>query len=128
MKKFIASIPVLAALTAPFMALAQVNTTNTIQLGFIAQIILQIRNILKILIPLLVTLAILYFFWELVKYIKSDNDAAKKKEALKGIFMSLLAIFIMLAFMGLINIANNLLGGNLVGQDISGSQLPQLNF
>lgn len=118
MKTLIAATP-LAILLAPQFAFAQ-------NLSFLTTLIAQIKNILKLVIPLLVTVAIIFFFVELIRYIRSENDAEKKKEALKGIFMSLLAIFIMLAFMGLISLLNNALGGNLVGQDITNQQLPQL--
>lgn len=118
MKTLIAATP-LAVLLAPKFAFAQ-------NLSFLTTLIAQIKNILKLVIPLLVTVAVIVFFVELIKYIKSEGDADAKQKALKGIFMSLIAIFIMLAFMGIINLINNALGGNLVGQDITNQQLPQL--
>lgn len=78
--------------------------------------------ILKIAIPILLTLAVVFFLWGLVSYMRSDDDLdveAAKKTMLKGI----IAIFIMVSIWGLVAILQNtfnLSGNNVTQEDITG--------
>ncbi|MEK7118813.1 MAG: hypothetical protein AAB869_04335 [Patescibacteria group bacterium] len=54
------------------------------------------------LIPLLISVAILVFFWGLVKYIANASDEAAKESGKTLMVWGMIAIFVMVAFWGII--------------------------
>lgn len=119
MKKFlIALAPVLGF--APMVASAQQFSGTPL-----ANLFNLISSIISTLIPIGVGIAVLFFFYTLIKYIKSQGE--EKAIAMKGIWQSLLAIFIMLAFMGIIRLVANTIfaPGQGIGNGIStGNDIP----
>ncbi len=77
------------------------------------------------LIPVLIALALVVFFWGLIKYIRSGKSAGGKDIMIAG----LVGLFIMVSVWGIIRIAQNtLLGGSGNLQTPSGiPQVPQRN-
>ncbi|MCC6323638.1 hypothetical protein IT400_02495 [Candidatus Nomurabacteria bacterium] len=66
-------------------------------------ILTRIQSILNILIPLLVTVAVVYFIWGVIQYtISSDEEA--KKNARSKIIMGLIGLFVIIAFWGIVNV------------------------
>ena len=85
---------------APILALAQTYTTTTSNLS---GLVTSIKTILNSIIPLFFIIAILYFFWGLIKFITGAGDAKKVAEG-KGIMIwGLVALVIMAALFGIIN-------------------------
>ncbi len=116
MKKLALAISSLGLL--PMFAFAQgTNLTGILNL---------IEILIGTIIPLLIAVAVIYFFIELIKYIKSSGD--DKNKAMKGIGQSLLAIFIMLAFMGLIRVLGNTIfgQGQGIGEGIGSGDIPTI--
>ena len=68
-----------------------------------------ISNILKIVIPILITLAVVYFIWGIVQYSFSGDEEAKKK-AKAVIIQGLIGLFIIVAFWGIISLVKNTFG------------------
>jgi len=80
---------------SPMLAFAQ-------NLGNLEGLVENIKNLLNNVLPVLFALAIIYFFWGLITFIRSagDPEAAKKG---KGIMIwGIVAIFVMAAIFGLI--------------------------
>ncbi len=77
------------------------------------------------LIPVLIALALVVFFWGLVKYIRSGKAAGAKDVMIAG----LVGLFVMVSVWGIIRIAQNtLLGGTGSIQTPGGiPQVPQRN-
>lgn len=74
-----------------------VNGTGLLSLLSLAQ------TIVARLVPFAVGLAVLAFFWFLVEFIwKGNGDATKRSEGLKGMGMSVLALFVMVSIWGLV--------------------------
>ena len=75
------------------------------------------------LIPVLIALALVVFFWGLVKYIQSGKAKGGKDIMIAG----LVGLFIMVSVWGIIKVAQNTLFGN-DSQDnvLRGSQIPQV--
>ena len=46
----------------------------------ISSILIKFQDILKIVIPIIITLAIIAFLWGLIQYVTSAGDEAKRKE------------------------------------------------
>lgn len=85
------------------------------------------QTIVARLVPLLVGLAMLAFFWYLVMFIwQGSSNPDKQKEGKSGMFYSLLAIFVMVSLWGIIQFAGSVLGINQ-GGTISGFKLPGEN-
>ena len=65
-----------------------------------------VNTILSTIIPILITLAIVFFFWALITYIMAKEDEPKKK-ARNQMISGLIALFVMFAFFGIIRIVMN---------------------
>jgi|JI10StandDraft_1071094.scaffolds.fasta_scaffold256993_2 hypothetical protein len=113
MKIFITSLTIISSAAV---ALAQVNdqpVRDIINLGGFT---------VSSLIPIAVSLAVLAFFWYLVKFIwmASDNPEAQSK-AKSGIFYSIFAIFVMVSIWGIVGLMQGTLGIN------SRAERPEVN-
>ena len=84
----------IAAVFAPYIASAQ-TLLNT--LGFVS-------TVLNDIVWLLITIAIIVFFWGLVMYLLDINDAAKRNEGLKIMTFGIIALFVMVSIWGIIRL------------------------
>jgi hypothetical protein len=81
------------------------------------------QKIVTRLVPFLVGLALLAFFWFLIEYIvKGSQDPKKHEEGLRGMGYSLLALFVMLSVWGILTFVGSIIG---IGQ---GGDAPKLNM
>ncbi len=109
------ALAVLSAL-APAFAFAQ--------LGNVENIVESIGNLVKLATPIVVGLALLAFFWGLVKFIFSGGDEEAKKDSKHLMIWSVIALFIMISIVGIINFIGNSLdinqGGSLDVPEVQG--------
>lgn len=93
---------------------ANVNRqTNQIDLSPIGGLINQVGGIAGLLPRILLTIAVVVFFWFLIRYlIAGKNDPAEKKKAMTNMLYSLAAIFVMVALWGIIAFIGNILDIN----------------
>jgi len=69
----------------------------------------EISSILAFIIPILVTLAVVWFIWGVINYlIAGDED--KKKKSKEMIFSGLVGLFIIVSFWGIIRVVTNTFG------------------
>ena len=111
MKKlaFIGSIAVLA--------LPLVASADTVAGNNLTSLIRWFGDTLNMLIPILIALALIAFFWGLVKYVWGAGGEGK--ESARGIMIAgITALFVMVSVWGIIRLAQNTLGIN------SGGALP----
>ncbi|MBX4215493.1 hypothetical protein KW797_00935 [Candidatus Parcubacteria bacterium] len=101
MKKAI-TIAVSSAL--PLMAFAQTT---------IDSIVVRFGNIIQLLVPIFITLAVLYFFWGLIQYIK--GDAEEKEKGRTTMIWGIIALFVMVSVFGLISLLGSTFGINQGG-------------
>lgn len=99
---------------APMIVFAQNNNAS-----YIVTAIQKLKSILNSIIPLLITVAIIVFFYELIMFIKTkkDGDAEKTKGYKAGLWWSIVALFLMFSFMGVIRILQGITGtggGNVI--------------
>jgi len=92
---------------SPVLALAQTpgGTITGLQ-----TIITQFRGLLNTIIPVLIALAVVVFFWGLVKYIKSTGDEKTRADGRHMMLWSIIAIIIMLSLFGIITWIQNAVG------------------
>lgn len=66
----------------------------------------QAEGLLKILIPLLISVMVIWFIWTVVQY-SMTTEEEKKKKAKKGIINALIGVFIVVSFWGIIAVIQN---------------------
>jgi threonine/homoserine/homoserine lactone efflux protein len=69
-------------------------------------IIATVNSILSWIIPVLITLAVIYFIWGVIQYLIS-GDEEKKKKARGMIISGLIGLFVIVAFWGIIRLITN---------------------
>ena len=95
---------------APVLALAQtVGGTESALTG----VITSVKNLINSIIPVLIGLAVVFFFWGLVTYIRASGDEKKREEGKSQMIWGIVAIAIMVSLFGLIAWLGNAVG---VGQ------------
>ena len=93
------------------------------QLGGIGRLIEEVDHIVTVLIPLLVGIALLVFFWGLVKFIFAQGSETVKTEAKKVMGWGLVALFVMISVWGLVRFMQEALLG---GTDFTAPPVPVL--
>lgn len=98
MKKVI-SFGAALGFAAPLLALAADATS----------VILTIQRLLNYIIPVLITIAVVYFIWGVIQYTVSTDEEAKKGARSK-IINGLIGLFVIIAFWGIVNLITNTFG------------------
>ena len=120
MKKLITTSSLV--LSTVSLALAQTINVNTatnasvgqINAGPLTNFLKLVSSITGMLAPILVSLAVLAFFWYLIVFIwKGKDDGEQKKAGITGMMYSILALFVMVSVWGIIALVGSTLG---VGQ------------
>ena len=83
---------------APVMALAQTQPNIT----GISNLVTSIGQIIQKIIPIMFAIAIIYFFWGLIQYIRSAGDPKKAAEGRGIMIYGVLALAVMVSVYGLI--------------------------
>ncbi|MDO8521140.1 MAG: hypothetical protein Q7S52_03425 [bacterium] len=97
-----------ALLLGPTVAFAQA-------LSQFQNLVTSIGQIVDMLVPILITLAVVMFFWGLVKYIANASDETAKEAGKSLMIWGLIAIFIMVALWAILGFVSTQLGieGNI---------------
>ena len=90
----------------PIFAYAALQTGQ----GKIGYILTQMRGILGSVIPVLMVLATIVFIWGVIKYVLSAGSDDRKKEAKNLIIWGLIALFVIVAMWGLVNVIGSTFG------------------
>lgn len=109
MKKIITAGGILAL--TPFLAFA----------ADAISIIVSAQHILNIVIPVLITIAVVYFIWGVITYTLAQ-DEEKKKDGRNKIIQGIIGLFVILAFWGLVDVIGNTFG--VKGRQIQTGELP----
>lgn len=100
MKKIIAVVMV----ASPMFAFAQVPLSGV---GDLAD---QFGSLVNTLIPILMGVAVLVFFWGLIKYIASASDEANKESGKTLMIWGMVALFVMVALWSILGFVQTQLG------------------
>jgi type IV secretion system pilin len=110
-KSIVSVVSLLSLLALPMLANAQGIVSTTPQQGIIG--LIQFANTaLNDIMVLLITCAIVAFFWGLVRYIFSSAGGEERANGLKTVFYSIIAIFIMVSIWGVIHLLQATFGVN----------------
>lgn len=105
----LSKIGVAAAVAAlPLLSLAQTYNTPA------ENVLATVQRILNIVVPIVVTLALIYFLWGLAQYILSAGDEEKKTDGKHIMIWGIIALFVMVSVWGLVRFISGTTG---VGQD-----------
>ncbi|MFZ2484736.1 MAG: pilin [Minisyncoccia bacterium] len=85
------------------------------QLGTLTNLVTQIGNIVDLAIPIVFSLALLAFFWGLVKYIFAQGNEESKADGKKIMIWGLVALFVAATVWGLVEFIRTSLGITNVG-------------
>jgi hypothetical protein len=84
------------------------------------------QTIVARLVPFAVGLAVVVFFWFLIKFVINSNEPEAKNANLKGMGYSILALFVMVSIWGIIGFLGSVFGINQGGNvPIPGVPIPQ---
>lgn len=61
-------------------------------------------DLINLAIPIVIALAVLYFFWGLAQYILNSSDESKKEEGRTIMIYGIIALFVMVSVWGLIRL------------------------
>jgi len=70
--------------------------------GDLASFVFVVGNIVNLLVPMVSTLAVVYFFYGLAKYILNSGDEDKRKEGKDIMIWGILAMFVIVTIWGII--------------------------
>ncbi len=96
------------ALTVSLFLLPAVAFAETANLSYFSSLIVGLRGTLNALVPMVITIALLVFFWGLIKYIRSSGKG--HAEGRNIMIAGLLALFIMVSVWGIVRVMQSILG------------------
>lgn len=97
-----------SAFFAPVVAFAQTTGGNLTNLLYLA------LNMVNLVIPLLIAVALVVFFWGLIKYIAGAGEG--NEEGRKIMIAGIVGLFVMVSIWGIIRVIGNTLGIQPGGQ------------
>lgn len=108
MKKILGGIALFAL---PMVVLAQ-------DLDGVTDFVQAIGNLIQTLLPIVVALALLFFFWGLAKFILAAGNEVDKEKGRNMMIWGIVALFVMVAVWGLVEFIGGALDIN-IGEDLS---------
>jgi len=112
---------IISAILTPGLASAQ---------GNIITFVAMISRIVNLLVPIVSTLAVVFFFYGLAKYILNSGDEDKRKEGKDIMIWGILAMFVLVTIWGIIGFLQRTLGTtggpertNIIVPDVYPSQV-----
>jgi len=96
-------------------------------LNGVKDLLTQFQGILKLVVPIIFGLAMIYFFWGIAQFILHDaGDSKTRDEGKKKILWGIIAIFVMFSIWGILNWVGGLIGIP-VGNGFSSSRCYDIN-
>lgn len=92
--------------------------------GYFGTILVSIRGLLDTVIPILIGLGLIVFFWGLIKYIRNTESEEGKRIMIAG----LVGLFVMVSVWGIIRLAQQVLriqSNDAAGQNVQAPNIPR---
>jgi hypothetical protein len=97
----------LAVLLAPFVAFAQAPATPVATRG-LDDVLATVSNLIGLVVPILIALAVVFFFYGLATYILKAGE--EKSKGLNIMIWGIIAIFVMVSVWGLVRLVQGTFG------------------
>lgn len=117
MNKLIKGLGVLSLFASPFMALAVAPDGTTVGGPTVFNLLGTISQIMNVVIPILITLAVLYTIWGVIKY-ATAKESEDQAEGRRVIISGLIGLFVIVSIWGLVAVINSTFGINQGGQNL----------
>ncbi len=117
MHKIIKILPM--GLLLPVIALAQDP-----DLSWFDSAATQVGDLVGVLIPIVIAIGLLFFIWGLVQFIAASGDEGAKEEGKRKMIWGVVALFVMVAVWGLVELLGTLVGTDFDAQ-VNSPNLPQ---
>lgn len=104
------NLSLIIAVFIPMITAAQVPDTAPSTVNTIGDIIAVVRNFVNALIPIAAGVALLGFFWGLAQYIFKAGDKEAKEEGKRIMIWGTVALFLISAIGGIVNLLAGSLG------------------
>lgn len=108
---------VLSLMVAPFMASAADPLGTEVGGNTIFNLLGIIAAIMNVVIPILITLAVLYTIWGVIKY-ATAKESEDQAEGRRVIISGIIGLFIIVSIWGLVAVLNSTFGINQGGQNL----------
>lgn len=125
MNRFLKLTALFSPFALPLVSLAQGPQFNT---GFVvpgttnaSTILGTISSIFAVVIPILITLAVIYVIWGVIKYATASDDDAQTM-ARQTIIKGVIALFVIVSIWGLVAIINRTFGVEQSGTNVGACQ------
>jgi uncharacterized membrane protein len=109
------------ALIAALMFVPAVAFAQDIEFGYFYSLLGNIRNFVDLIIPILIGIALIFFFVGLVSYVRHAEHGEGRKTMIAG----LAALFIMVSVWGIVRLAQNILNVDNDDSDIEAPNVPR---
>ena len=116
MKTLKKALPYAVAFTLPMFAFAQ-------NAGQVSGIINNVQGVLTSIIPILLLIATIVFLWGVIQFITAGADEEKRASARSLMIYGLIALFVMVAVWGIVQIMVQFTGTGNVGIPTSPGQI-----
>jgi len=117
MKKFITSA---LGFALPVVAFAQTGNLSNI-----SALLRNVGDIVNLALPIIVAVALLFFFYGLAKFILASGDEEARKQGKHIMIWGVVALFVMVSVWGLVAFLGNALG---ISQGQSLPNVPKVNY
>lgn len=121
MSKLIKGLGVLSLFVVPFMAFA--GPTPTVPGGTVVggptvfNLLFTITNIMNVVIPILITAAVLYTIYGVIKY-ATAKESEDQAEGRRVIISGIIGLFVIVSIWGLVAVLNSTFGINQGGSNV----------
>ncbi len=85
----------------PFVAFAQTDVSDLFNI---------VIDIFDVIIPILITLALIYFLWGVARYVMAQGDESAQSEARAMMIHGVIALFVIISVWGLVAVLNATFG------------------
>ncbi len=121
MKKKLIALSSLGLALAPVAAFAQTTGNfsgcSRIQLGTLEGIICKIGDLLNLVVPILIVLAVIIFVWGVISYVIADDEEAKSSGRNRIIY-GLIGLAVIISVWGLVKLLTRTFGVDTSSQQI----------
>ncbi len=119
-KRKIISLVGFGGVLTPFLVFAQpVDQCTAVGIGTLSFILCKISVLLNTIIPILITLGVVYFIWGVISYVMAKEEDAKKEGRSRMIY-GLIGLVVIVSIWGLVAILKTTFGV----EDVSLIQIP----
>ena len=91
------------------------QAANQVDFGWLTDLVTAVGDLVGLLIPVVIAIGLLFFIWGLVQYIAASGDEAAKEEGKRKMIWGIIALFIIVAVWGIVNLLGDIVGVGVDG-------------